>query len=134
MDYSNFVRNLFREAFSSLKKYKEYNGRIVNVGKPLSVPNEFLHVEESESMFLPQFSVNIDAKTSYFIDFMEYFVSMMPDLGYVFATKERIGKLYENAIAMGVLENDADALDFIRAVVGVGISSLESMGILQNGY
>ena len=130
MDRSNFVRNLYRIATNSLKGYEDYYGRIVNVGKPLEIPSEFLHQEESASHFLPQQSVNIDAPTEYFVSFMDYFVSMMPDLGVVFADKKRIDGLYENAVDMGIIEDDEKSMEYIEFVVGVGTQALKDRGIL----
>ena len=93
MDYSNFVKNFYRYATNELKKREKYYGRIVNVNKPLEVPSDFLHVEENPSLFMLQETVNIDAPTKYFIDFMDYYVQLMPDLGIVFASKKRINDL-----------------------------------------
>lgn len=130
MDYSGFVRSFYRAAFSALKTYKEYNGPIVNVGKPLNVPSNSLHAEDSDSMFMPQSSVDINAPTKHFIDFMDYYVSMMPDLGVVFADRERLAKLYDNAIKMGAMLDDEKANAYITALIKIGIKALESKGVL----
>ena len=131
MDYSNFIRTLYRNATTKLKEYRNYYGKIVNLKEPLSVPKEFLHTEESESMFLPAFSLNIDAPTNYFVDFMSYYIALMPDLGIVFANKERIEDLYNNIVNMNILEDDEKVLKYIELVVGVGIKTLEQQGILE---
>ena len=130
MDYSNFVRNLYRYATNELKKYPEYNGIIVRLNKTLDIPSEFLHSEESESMFMPQKSVNIDAPTKYFIEFMDYCVSLMPDLGLVFANKNRIMELYNLVNSLGILENDEETYEYIKFIVELGIATLEERGIL----
>lgn len=130
MDYSNFVKNFYRYATNELKKREKYYGRIVNVNKPLEVPSDFLHVEENPSLFMPQETVNIDAPTKYFIDFMDYYVQLMPDLGIVFASKKRINDLYNTASEMGILEDDEKTSKYIEFVIGVGVKALEGQGIL----
>lgn len=130
MDYSNFVKNFYRYATNELKKREKYYGRIVNINKPLEVPSEFLHVEENPSLFMPQETVNIDAPTKYFIDFMDYYVQLMPDLGIVFASKKRINDLYNTASEMGILEDDEKTSKYIEFVIGVGVKALEGQGIL----
>lgn len=130
MDYSNFVKNFYRYATNELKKREKYYGRIVNINKPLEVPSEFLHVEENPSLFMPQETVNIDAPTKYFIDFMDYYVQLMPDLGIVFASKKRINDLYNTASKMGILEDDEKTSKYIEFVIGVGVKALEGQGIL----
>lgn len=130
MDYSNFVKNFYRYATNELKKREKYYGRIINVNKPLEVPSDFLHVEESPSLFMPQETVNIDAPTKYFIDFMDYYVQLMPDLGIVFASKKRINDLYNTASEMGILEDDEKTSKYIEFVIGVGVKTLEGQDIL----
>ena len=130
MDYSNFVRNLYRYATSELKKHKDYYGKIVNLNEPLNVPSDFLHREESDSLFLPQQTVNIDAPTNYFIDFMDYYVKLMPDLGVVFASKERTLELYNFIVENQINEDDEKVMRYIELVVGTGIKTLENMGVL----
>ena len=130
MDYSNFVKNFYRYATNELKKREKYYGRIVNINKPLEVPSDFLHVEENPSLFMPQETVNIDAPTKYFIDFMDYYVQLMPDLGIVFASKKRINDLYNTASEMGILEDDEKTSKYIEFVIGVGVKALEGQGIL----
>ena len=131
MDYSNFVRNFYRKALTKLKEFRNYYGKIVNLGNELGISPELLHKEESESMFLPSFSLNIDAPTKDFIKFMDYYVNLMPDLGFVFANKDRINDLYNNAIAMGIIEGDEDTLNYIDSVIEIGINMLERQGILE---
>lgn len=131
MDYSNFVRNFFRQAVTKLEEYPNYYGKIVNVGKPLDIPSDFIHEEETKVNFLPAFSLNINAPAKYFIDFMDYYVKLMPDLGIVFADNERINALYNEIVDMGVIENDEKVLKFIEFMVVVGIQALESQGILE---
>lgn len=130
MDYSGFVRDFYRTAFSALKSHIEYNGPIANIAKPMDVPAEFLHNEPSASMFMPQVSVNIDAPTKYFIEFMDYQVAMMPHLGVVFANKERLAKIYDNAIKMDAISDDEKANAYISALVRIGIEALEQGGVL----
>lgn len=130
MDYSNFVRNFYRYATNELKKHENYNGQIININKPLEIPSNFLHIEESLSFFMPQESVNINAPVQYFIDFMDYYIQMMPDLGIVFANKSRINALYNLINEMGYLEDDEKAFKYIEFVVGLGIKTLENQGIL----
>lgn len=130
MDYSNFVKNFYRLATNELKKHENYYGRIVNVNKPLDVPSEFLHREENSSLFMPQQSVNIDAPTKHFIEFMDYYVQLMPELGIVFANKRRINDLYNMAGEMGILEDDEKTSKYIEFVIGVGLKTLEGQGIL----
>lgn len=130
MDYSNFVKNFYRHATNELKKRENYYGTIVNVNKPLDIPNEFLHKEENTSLFMPQETVNINAPTKYFIDFMDYYVQLMPNLGVVYASKKRINDLYSTAGEMGILEDDEKSLKYIEFVIGVGIKTLEGQGIL----
>ena len=105
MDYSNFVRNFYRYATNELKKHENYNGQIININKPLEIPSNFLHIEESLSFFMPQESVNINAPVQYFIDFMDYYIQRMPDLGIVFANKSRINSLYNLINEMVYLED-----------------------------
>ena len=131
MDYSSFVRSFYRYAFTKLKEYKNYYGKIVQVSKGLDIPDEFLFVEENESLFLPQQSVNINAPTKYFNAFMDYIVEMMPDLGVVLANDKRIGDLYNNVLEMNILEDNDKVSQYIELVVGVGISALEAQGILE---
>lgn len=130
MDYSNFVKNFYRCATNELKKRENYYGRIVNINKPLEVPSEFLHAEGNPSLFMPQETVNIDAPTKHFIDFMDYYVQLMPDLGVVFASKKRINDLYKAAGEMGILEDDEKTSKYIEFVIGVGVKTLEGQGIL----
>ena len=130
MDYSNFVKTFFRCAVNELKSHENYYGRIVNINKPLEVPSEFLHAEESKSLFMPQETVNIDAPTKHFIDFMDYYVQLMPDLNVVLANKKRINELYNTVSEMGILEDTEKTLDYIKLVVGAGVKALEGQGIL----
>lgn len=130
MDLSNFVKVFYRRATNELNKYENYYGTIVNINKPLNIPNEFLHREENTSLFMPQETVNINAPTKYFIDFMDYYVQLMPNLGIVFANKKRINDLYNTASEMGILEDDEKSLKYIEFVIGVGVKALEGEGIL----
>lgn len=130
MDYSNFIKNFYRYATNELKKHENYYGRIVNVREPLEIPNEFLHRENNASLFMPQEAVNIDAPTKYFIDFMDYYVQLMPDLGVVLASKKRINDLYNIVSEMQILEDDEKTFKYIEFVIGVGIKTLEERGIL----
>lgn len=130
MDYSNFIKTFFRCAINELKNRENYYGRIVNINKPLEIPSEFMHVEESKSLFLPQETVNIDAPTKYFVEFMDYYVQLMPDLNVVLADKQRINDLYNAVSEMGILEDTEKTLSYINLVVGAGIKSLEGLGIL----
>ena len=50
MDLSNFVKVFYRRATNELNKYENYYGTIVNINKPLNIPNEFLHREEKLSI------------------------------------------------------------------------------------
>ena len=131
MDYSNFVRNFFRIAVSRLQAYPNYYGKIVNLGEGLDIPSEFIHEEEPVNKFLPSFSLNINAPTKYFIDFMDYYVRMMPDLGMVFASKKRINDLYNEVVDMGILDDDEYVTAFIYFMVIVGIKALAQQGILE---
>lgn len=133
MDYSNFIKNFYRHSINELKKFQNYYGKIVNINRPLEIPKEFLYKEENESMFLPQFSVNINAPSNYFVDFMDYYVSLMPDLGFVLANKARIKDLYQNAVDLGILDDEQAATDYIKLVVGVGIEALQAQGVLEYG-
>ena len=130
MDYSNFIKNFYRYATNELKKHENYYGRIVNVREPLEIPNEFLHREDSVSLFMPQKAVNINAPAKYFIDFMDHYVQLMPDLGVVLASKKRINDLYNTVSGMQILEDDEKTFKYIEFVIGVGIKILEERGIL----
>ena len=132
MDYSNFIRNLYRIATNELKKYKNYYGKIVHLTKPLEVPSEFLHTEESDSLFMPQEALNIDAPTKYFLDFMEYYIELMPNLSIVFADRNRILELYNNTfVKNNIVENEDKVYSYIESLVKVGISTLVENGILE---
>ena len=131
MDYTNFVKNFYRYSLTELNKYKNYYGRLVQISKPLDIPSEFLHAEEKTNMFLPAFSLNIDAPVKYFIDFMNYYIALMPDLNIVFANESRIKDLYERVVNMNILEDDSNVMRFIELVVGIGIKVLEQQGILE---
>lgn len=130
MDYSNFIKNFYRYATNELKKHENYYGRIVNVREPLEIPNEFLHREDNMSLFMPQKAVNINAPTKYFVDFMDHYVQLMPDLGVVLASKKRINDLYNTVSEMQILEDDEKTFKYIEFIVGVGIKILEERGIL----
>lgn len=131
MDYSNFVINFFRQAVVKLQEYPNYYGKIVNVNESLDIPQDFIHAEENQTKYLPSFSLNINAPTKYFIAFMDYYVKLMPDLGFVFANKNRINALYNQVVDMGIIDNDEKALEFIDFVILVGIQTLEEQGILE---
>lgn len=130
MDYSNFIKTFYRYATNELKKYENYYGRIVDLNDILEIPNEFLHREDNTSLFMPREAVNINAPTKYFIDFMDYYVKTMPDLGVVLASKKRINNLYNTASEMNILEDDEKTSQYITFVIGVGIKTLEARGIL----
>lgn len=131
MDYSNFVKNFYRQSISRLKDFRDYYGKFVNISKELGVSSDLLHLEESGSKFLPPFSLNINASTKDFVNFMDYYVNLMPDLGVVLADKTRINALYNNIVDMGIIEDDEQVLKYINFVIGVGISTLEAEGILE---
>lgn len=131
MDYSNFVRNFYRYSMSRLADFRNYYGKFVNLNKGLDIPSEFMHEEEYKNMFLPTSVLNINAPTKYFVDFMNYYVNLMPDLGVVFANKDRINDLYNNVVNMGIIEDDSRAMEYIEFVVNVGIKVLVEQGILE---
>ena len=131
MDYTGFVRAFYRTAITKLKDFKNYYGRMVNINKDLDIPSDFLHDENSKNLFLPPFSLNINSPTNYFIDYMDYYVALMPDLGYVLANKNRINELYNNCADLGFLENDEEAQEFIEFTISIGIKVLEQQGILE---
>ena len=131
MDFSNFVKNFYRHATTQLKQFRNYYGKIVNVNRELGIAREDLHPEDSESLFLLAFVVYIDSPTNLFINFMDYYVSMMPDLGIVYANKQRMNDLYNNVVEMKFIEDDKATMDYIEFVVGVGIQTLVNQGILE---
>ena len=131
MDYTNFVKNYYRQALTQLKNFRSYNGRIVNVNRELGIDSNFLHKEENNSLFLPQFELNINAPTKCFIDFMNYYMEMFPYLCLVFANEKRIKGLYNNLVDTQSLEDDEKSLEYINMVISVGVATLEKMGILE---
>lgn len=131
MDYSSFVKNYFRHAITELEKHRTYNGRIVQLSKELDIPSEFLHEEEPKNMFLPAFSLNIDAPSNYFVTFMSYYVNLMPDLNIVFANEDKIKEVYKRAVDMNILEDNELTMKYIELMIGVGVKVLEEQGILD---
>ena len=131
MDYTNFVKNYYRQALTQLKNFRSYNGSIVNVNRRLDIDSNFLHKEQNNSLFLPQFELNINAPTKCFIDFMNYYAEMFPYLGIVLANEERIKGLYKNLVDTQSLDDDEKSLEYINMVIGVGVTTLEQMGILE---
>lgn len=131
MDYSNFVRNFYRKATNELNNFHNYYGTFVNVNKKLDIPDEYLHNEEIKNLFMPSFVLNIDSPTKYFIEFMDYYVKLMPELGFVFADKDRINALYNNAVDMNFISDDEKTMDYIDFEVMVGVKALENQGILE---
>ena len=132
MDYSNFVRNFFRKATSALQNYYQYNGKIVELSFDLDIPSEFRHEETQVNMFLPSSMPNINAPTKYFIDFMDYYIKSLPNLGVVYANSERINAMYNVVVDLGISDNDEKVLDYMDFIIGVGINVLVQQGVLEN--
>ena len=59
MDYTNFVRTYYRIVIHDLEQFEKYNGSIVDFDYALDIPDDKKHDVVRNSMFLPDYDLNI---------------------------------------------------------------------------
>lgn len=127
MDYTNFVRTYYRIAINKLEQYSQYNGSIVDFDYVLDIPNDKKHEVRRESMFLPDYDLNINAETAYFEKFLEYYGYLYADLGAILLDKQKLIELY-NVLIVGTDEEAIVAA--ISVYIDTGTKYLEETGVL----
>ena len=136
MDYAKFVKNYYRYATKTIKKYREgshsmcdkfLNPPIPNI--PLVFIDEDASVEYSSTMSFKL--IKEDAPTEFIIEFMSFYSSFHPGLLPIYTHEEDIKALFDKAKKLGFLEDDEKMMKYIELVVESYAKALEEQYILE---
>lgn len=137
MDYANFVRNYYRYATKTLRRY-ERGGYFdfCMLADPMCyfIPEQFMYEDKSEelSSFMGSHCMLVkeDAPTEFIIDFMRFYSGLHRGLRPIYRGKEGIEALFDKAKELGFLEDDEKMMKYIELVVESYAKALEEQGIL----
>lgn len=130
MDYTNFVRTYYRIAMNKLSEIRQYNGSIVDFNFELDIPEDKKHEVDRNSLFLPNYDININAETEYFVKFLDYYGTIISDLGEILLDEDGLKHLYTQYMQR-YGDDDEKIVNCMNIYVDVVITMKKELGILR---
>lgn len=131
MDYTNFVKTYYRTALKHLNRFQNYDGFFNTLNYGDGIKPEYTHFVPAKLDVLPSYELNIDAPTTEYEKFMEYYSEAYPQLGTVLVNVENLYKIYNNVASQSLLNDDEKAIDYIDMIVEVSVDILQQTGVLK---
>lgn len=127
MDYTGFVRRYYVSMMARLNKPGSYNGATAILNYPLGISSENTHLAEAAFDGLPGFSLNINAPTAEYEEFLDYYGKAMPDMAPLFLPKGALRSLYSATVM-----DDGDDGERIDLYIDIALDALKRMGVIEH--
>lgn len=129
MDYTNFVKNYYRNVISKLNHFSHYSGIFANLNYSLDIPKEKQHFFDSNFDAFPNWQVNINAEPKYFEEFLDYVTKNTPSLAPLTLGTDLLRKLYQTEFLNE--QDDEKTMEKIDLITDISLEILKNNGVIK---